>query len=288
MRAHDRRASDLLHTPAGVAGGGDGSIDRLRPAVGRWKARRPELEHRLDQRDEVRIRSDVEATELRHGERQREVRQIQRDEVERLRHHVDREVCDVRPLQHDDALVLPERASQLPVSDVDGVDAGDADLQQRRREAAGRRADIERDRSARVDVEPIQREQELRRSPEYRVGANDDRLVVSDQPHGVQGGDAADEDPALTDHRLRIGDVGIHAADASEHGDGTTDAWHGPPPSRRDRGAKEQEDLGMHGRARFGADEPMQVVVACGSWSDGPARTANRQVRPSASSGWIP
>ena len=61
----------------------------------------------------------------------------------------DSQLADVGALHDDDALVVAQPHVELAVAHVDGVDARGAALQQAVGEAAGRRADIERDQPAR-------------------------------------------------------------------------------------------------------------------------------------------
>ena len=71
---------------------------------------------------------------------------------------VDAGVGQVGALHVHDARVLSQGAEQLTEAGVDGEDAGRAGVEQRLREPARRRAAVERDATAHVDVEPTERE----------------------------------------------------------------------------------------------------------------------------------
>ena len=81
----------------------DGGGERL---VVHRRACEPQLEHRLHERDEVRFGRELDSAELRHGGRERDVRDVDRHDVDGLAHETAVEVGEVRPLEDDDAPVL--------------------------------------------------------------------------------------------------------------------------------------------------------------------------------------
>jgi hypothetical protein len=83
----------------------------------------PELEHRLHKRDQLRLRTDLEWLELRSRVGDREVGEVDRDHVHGLGGERPVEVAEVDALEIDDASVVSQRAEQLAVAGVDGVDA---------------------------------------------------------------------------------------------------------------------------------------------------------------------
>ena len=92
---------------------------------------------------------------------ERDERDVDRREADRLWQGRCRERAGVRALHRDDARVAPERLGELATSDVESVDARRAALQQHVREAAGRGPDVEADDTGRVDPERIERGGEL-------------------------------------------------------------------------------------------------------------------------------
>src|SRR5439155_10684734 len=62
----------------------------------------------------------------------------------------------------DDTRILPERAQQLSVARIDGVDEPRAGVEQDAGEAAGRGSDVDRDAPGNADPERGQRRAELR------------------------------------------------------------------------------------------------------------------------------
>ena len=67
----------------------------------------------------------------------------------------------VRPLERHHPLVAPKPIGELAPTDVDGIDPRGAALEQDVGEAAGRRADVERDQSGRVERERVERGDQL-------------------------------------------------------------------------------------------------------------------------------
>ena len=78
-------------------------------------------------------------------------------EVDRLRQGCGRQRPAVGPLHADDAAVAAEHLGKLSTAHVESVDAACAALQQDIGEATGRRADVERDLTGRVDPERFER-----------------------------------------------------------------------------------------------------------------------------------
>ena len=81
------------------------------------------------------------------------------------------EVAEVGALEHHDPRVLAQAAPELPVPDVDGVDARGARREQGRGEAARGGAGVERDPAVDGDPERGQGGVELGATPERGVGA---------------------------------------------------------------------------------------------------------------------
>ena len=109
-----------------------------------------DLELRLDERDDRLARRRAQQLgDARQDERQRDERDVDDREVARLGDEREIDVADVLALEHDDARVLAERPRELAVADVDRVDPRGAAAEQHVGEAAGRRADVERDHARR-------------------------------------------------------------------------------------------------------------------------------------------
>ena len=120
------------------------------------------LELRLDQRDDVAGRCRAErGSDRPEDERKRDERDVDRGDGDRLGKGRRGERACVGPLHRDDPGILPERLGQLAPTDIEGVDADGAALEEDVGEAPGRGADIERDHPARVDLERIQRRRQL-------------------------------------------------------------------------------------------------------------------------------
>jgi len=90
---------------------------------------------------------------LRHGFGEREVGDVDRDDVDCFRDECACQSAEVRALEVHHARVAPERTEQLAVADVDRVHATRALPKKDPREAAGRRADVERDAAVNVHAE---------------------------------------------------------------------------------------------------------------------------------------
>ena len=106
--------------------------ERLREQLPLARRRgKPQLEHRLHERDQLGLSGDRHALELGHGADEREVRDVDRDDLDGLGEERRVELAEVRPLEVDDARVLPERPEELSVAGVDGVDATRSGVEQR-------------------------------------------------------------------------------------------------------------------------------------------------------------
>ncbi len=167
---------------------------------------------RLDQCNKIG-RRDRERANCRQHVLERDEADVDGDEVRRLGKAV--EVPDIGFLQRNDLGPRAQARMQLAASDVDGVDAPGAALEQHLREAAGRRADVEADAPARIETEMVERGRELLPAPRHirmrgrgaqnRVGGNllgrlAHRPVIGDDQAGFDRGlrlGAAVEQPAL-------------------------------------------------------------------------------------------
>ena len=74
-----------------------------------------------------------------------------------FRNHGSRQMSGVDALVHDDARILAQLPGELAAPDIDGVDPAGAASQQHIGKAAGRGADVERDRARNVDREMVER-----------------------------------------------------------------------------------------------------------------------------------
>jgi len=92
-----------------------------------------ELKLRLHERNCVHVRS------------QSQIRQVERDDLDRVGNRLDGQLGEVDALEIDYACVLANRAEQLPVPRVDRVHALCSRVQQHAGEAACRGPDVERD-----------------------------------------------------------------------------------------------------------------------------------------------
>ena len=175
-----------------------------------------ELELRLDEREQACVACQRDPVELRDGLREREVREVDRDDVDRLRDELRSKVRDIRSLQVDDARILSQRPEQLAEADVDRVDTPRTLVQEHLREPAGCGAEIERDRVAE------RRRERLDRRPELHLAAQrlllDDRYgrVLGDERGGVPHGDPADRDAPAENRFLGVRDVRVSSAERVE------------------------------------------------------------------------
>jgi hypothetical protein len=111
------------------------------------------LERRLDQRDELGRRGEEPRVDLADGLGYGQVGQVHGDQVHGLADQVRAEPGQVGVLQVDHPGVGPQPPAELAGTGVDGIDAGRPGVQQGLSEAAGRRAQVERDSTRRVDSE---------------------------------------------------------------------------------------------------------------------------------------
>jgi hypothetical protein len=180
--------------------------------------REAELELRLDERDQLGVRRDLDALELRNGRCEREVGDVDRHDLDGLRDERAIESAQIRRLQVDDACVLPQRAEQLAVPCVDGVDAPDAGGEQHAGEPARGGAHVERDAPHDLDVERGERRLELRLAPEPPRHHDLDPCISADERARVAHGEAVDVHAAARDQGLRIGEAGVQSVQTSEEG----------------------------------------------------------------------
>ena len=151
---------------------------RRRARLGLRRRRQRELEHRLDESDQIGVLGDSQALELRHRVCDGEVGQVDRDHVHGLRHSLRVEVAEVDALQVDDAWVLPEGAEQLAEAGVDRVHTRSAGLEEDAREAARRRAHVDRDAPSHRHVEHRERRAKLGLAAERNLAAELDTRAL--------------------------------------------------------------------------------------------------------------
>jgi hypothetical protein len=82
---------------------------------------------------------------LPHRVADRQIAQIDRDQLDDIGHQHGAELGDVAPFEVHDAIVAAQPIEQLTDTGVDRVDAHGTTFEQRRREASRARADIECD-----------------------------------------------------------------------------------------------------------------------------------------------
>ena len=128
-----------------------------------------ELELRLHERNCVHVRGQSQRLELRGRVRESQIRQVERDDLDRVGNRLDVQLGEVDALEIDYARVLPKRAEQLPVPCVDRVHAPCFGVQQHEGEAACRGPDVERDSAGDGDVEGSERGLQLRLAAERLV-----------------------------------------------------------------------------------------------------------------------
>ena len=181
------------------------------------------------------------------GERQRRRQdQLQRDEADVGDDRADRladvgggQIARVQPLARDHARIGGKPRVELAVADVDREHLARAALEKHLREAAGRRADVERDAAVRRIAEAVERRDQLQRAARDVVGR---RIVEGDCRVGIDrlrwpgreravDGDVAAEDriarprprrcePALTSATSRR--ACSSRLGRSDHGEGVT------------------------------------------------------------------
>ncbi len=102
---------------------------------------------------------------------QRDERDVDGDQVEGTGQVVGRQIAGVDVLAHDHARVGAQAPVELSVADVERDDLPRAALQQHVGEAAGRRADVERERAGDLDAERVERVRE------FQPPATDVRMI---------------------------------------------------------------------------------------------------------------
>jgi len=111
------------------------------------------------------------------------------------------------PLEIDDARILTERAEELAVPGVDGVDAPHAGGEEGTREATRSGAEIESDATADTNVETRERGAQLGLAAQWFRIPHDDGRVRADQRAGVGDDASVDQHAAGDDRRQWILDV---------------------------------------------------------------------------------
>jgi hypothetical protein len=137
-------------------------------------------------------------------------------------------------LQVHHAAVGAQRAEQLPVPGVDGVDPPGPGGQQGVGEPAGRRADVERHPAGDRDGEPPQGGGELAGAPRRGGGRRDrDRRAARDAGPGVADDHAVDTDQPVADRPGGVAEMGVELAHALRERDKARLVRHGVPPGGR-------------------------------------------------------
>jgi hypothetical protein len=168
--AQDRRLDHRLDRPAGagepVARMLYGRAEQ-RFVVGRRSE--AELELWLDEGNCVRVRGQSQRLELRDCVREGQVRQVERDDLDRVGNGLAAQLGEIDALEVDHARVPAQRAEQLPVPGVDRVHAPRPGLQQHAGEAACRGPDVECDSAGHGDVEGSEGGLQLRLAAERLI-----------------------------------------------------------------------------------------------------------------------
>ena len=181
------------------------------------------------------------------------------DDVEFATERIVGEQPEVATFDHADAFVDAQRIGQLPVADVERRHVSGAVREQAVREAAGRRADVERSRAGDVDAERLQGRLELLAAA-ARVRPRADDVEDGRGAHAgarLRDRPAVDADPALHDQRARV-----RTRDARLRRDGFVepqamrqDRWGADDPCASQRQAVAFDDRRRHrasARRRFG------------------------------------
>jgi hypothetical protein len=165
-----------------------------------------ELELGLHECNRVCVRGELHCVELRDRVREAQVRQVDGDDIDRIRNDLAVQLGEIDALEVDDAGGLAQRAEQLPVPGVDGVHAPRPCVQQHAGEPSGRGPGIERDSAGHGDVERIERGLQLRLAAERLVSSERDRRARTDERGSIGHDSAVDDDRASRDRRIGIGD----------------------------------------------------------------------------------
>ena len=165
-----------------------------------------ELELGLHEGDRVRVGGESQRLELRDRVRQGQVRQVQRDDLDRIRDDLDVQLGEIDALEVDHARVLAKRAEQLPVPGVDRVHPPRACLQQHPGEAPCRCSDIQGGSAGHDEVEGSERGLELRLAAEGLGTAYRDRGADRHERGCVRHDSALDDYRASRDRLFGIGD----------------------------------------------------------------------------------
>jgi hypothetical protein len=176
------------------------------PVLVRWRCE-PELVLGLDQGDEVGITRTRHGLELRRGAGHRQVRQVHRHDLDEVGHHVRPEDAEIRALQRDDARILAQRAQQLAVPCIDGIDARGPGLEQHAGEPARRSAHVEGDAAGDGYRHRAQRVAQLRLAAQCHRALHGEGRARRHQRRRVAVRDAVDQHDAGHDGELRILEV---------------------------------------------------------------------------------
>ena len=142
---------------------------------------------------------------------ERDERDVDDGEIDRLGECRRREPAGVRALERRHTVVAAQRFGELTATHVESVDVARAALQQHVGEAAGRRTDVERRHPGRVDPELVERSRELVAAAAHVwLGALD--VYGGFGIDGVAGLEVASRSVAIADTDLAGEDQGLALA----------------------------------------------------------------------------
>ena len=176
------------------------------------------------------------------------------------------QMARIGAFQHHDARIVAQLPRQLAVADIDGIDLRGAVGQQHVGEAAGRGADIDRDRALGIEREMRERVRELQpaaRDPGMILALDLERRVLRHQVAGL--GDAAVGAEHLAGHDQRLGlGAGLDQAALDQQLVGALPSPSGDQAPRQAPPAQEQQR-----RARPRGRSPGPTT---GPWRRSPSR----------------
>ncbi len=154
------------------------------PFVFERRAREMEFEHRFDEYDQLGVACNRQRTELRDGVRDRQIGEVDRDDVDGFAEPIGSELGKVRALKIGDPRILAKRSKELTMSRIERVDMARPSLQKRNSEAAGRGADVERNATRDRAVECCQRGAQFHGPSEWARSLHGDGCVLGHTRRG--------------------------------------------------------------------------------------------------------
>lgn len=151
----------------------------------RWRPGQTELEHGLDETYEASGRRERDVADLTSCVSKRNVRQISRNEVNDFGHAHSVELTKVGSLEVCDASILPERAQQLPMANINREHVSCATVQQRLRESAGGSTEIQSHEAASVNAKLAQGKAKFGGAPKASWASNRDVRITWDKRSGT-------------------------------------------------------------------------------------------------------